>query len=285
MAAGASAQNLFVSNYSNGDIYQITPGGTQTLFASGMANPYGLAFNSAGDLFIGNSDNNDNSGGTEGGNITEITPSGTQTTFASGVDPQGLAFNSAGDLFEADYDSGNIYEYTPNGVKSTYATGFSLPLGLAFNSAGDLFVGSGYGSGNGTITEITPAETKNVFASGLYFPTALAFNNAGDLFEADLGSGTIYEFTGGVQSTFASVSAAEGLTFNGAGNLFVSSSAGSIVEITPKGEETTLVSDAGDLDQVAFQPVPEPSVLGLLGASAAVFMLCRRAGKSRAERA
>jgi hypothetical protein len=46
--------------------------------------PYGLAFNSAGDLFAA---------AWGSGNITEITPGGVQSTFASGLDyPTGLAF-------------------------------------------------------------------------------------------------------------------------------------------------------------------------------------------------
>jgi glucose/arabinose dehydrogenase len=51
IAASAQAQNLFVSVYNGGTIAEITPGGAQSTFASGLGNPTGLAFNSAGDLF------------------------------------------------------------------------------------------------------------------------------------------------------------------------------------------------------------------------------------------
>jgi sugar lactone lactonase YvrE len=194
IAATASAQNVFVSNYSNGNIYKITPSGVQSVFASGMDFPDGLAFNSAGDMFVANTANNSGPG-----YITEITPGGTQSTFASGIDPHGLAFNSSGDLFQVDYDSGNIYEYTPNGVQSTFASGFDLPLSVAINSAGDLFVSDSGGS----ITEITPNGTESLFASGLQNPHQLAFNSSGDLFETDGNTGNIYEFTPqGKRSTF-----------------------------------------------------------------------------------
>jgi sugar lactone lactonase YvrE len=166
VAAGVSAQNLFVADYSTGDVYEIAPNGTQTTFASGLAEPNGIAFNSAGDLFVGDSDNNTHGVGPLG-YITEITPSGVQSTFASSVDAQGLAFNSAGDLFVADYATEVIYEYTPSGARSTFASGLNLPISLAFSSAGDLFVGN---SGNGTITEITPTGTQSVFATGLNDP-------------------------------------------------------------------------------------------------------------------
>jgi sugar lactone lactonase YvrE len=280
MAAGASAQNLFVADYSTGDVYEIAPGGTQSTFASGLANPNGIAFNSSGDLFVGSSDNNV---GAPSGYITEFTPSGTPSTFASGVDAQGLAINSANNLFQADYRSGNIYEYAPNGAKSTFATGLNLPIALAFNSAGDLFVGN---TGNGSITEITPGGTPSVFATGLNDPQAFAFNSAGNLFEADQGSGNIYEFsTTGSRSLFASVSSPNGLAFDSAGDLYVSSGTGPITEIHLNGSQTTFATEPGIPDVMAFQPVPEPSVLGLMGASAVVFMLYRRAGKSMPEKA
>src|SRR5450631_1818474 len=100
-ASSAQAQNLFVTTYS-GNIIEITPGGAQSTFASGLINPQGLAFDSAGNLFVASFVN--------GGNILEFTPGGTQSTFASGLPgPIALAFNSAGNLLVTTY-SGNIFE-------------------------------------------------------------------------------------------------------------------------------------------------------------------------------
>jgi hypothetical protein len=82
MASGASAQNLLVANYTTGDIYEYTPGGTQSTFTS-INDPSKLAFNSAGDLFV--------SSGL--GAIYEVAPGGTQTTFATASGSlSGLAF-------------------------------------------------------------------------------------------------------------------------------------------------------------------------------------------------
>ena len=60
----------------SGNIYEFTPGGARSTFASGLDSPGGLAFNSAGDLFVADSDS---------GNIYEFTPDGVQSTFASGL--------------------------------------------------------------------------------------------------------------------------------------------------------------------------------------------------------
>src|SRR3954471_11889495 len=47
----AAPGDLYASDYFGGNIYEFTPGGTRTTFASGLSSPVGLAFNSAGNLF------------------------------------------------------------------------------------------------------------------------------------------------------------------------------------------------------------------------------------------
>ncbi len=71
----AEAQNLFVSDFSRGNIYEFTPTGTRNTFASGLSYPQGLAFDSAGNLFEAD----------RSGNIYKFTPGGVRSTFASGL--------------------------------------------------------------------------------------------------------------------------------------------------------------------------------------------------------
>jgi cytidylate kinase len=277
ISSSVQAQNLFVSDWGSESIYEFTPGGAQSTLASGLSNPVGLAFNSAGVLFEADGGSLD----AGSGNIYEFTPGGTQSIFASGLsNPHGLAFNSAGVLFEADYGSDNIYEFTPGGVRSTFASGLSHPLELAFNSAGVLFVSS---ADSGNIYEFTPGGTQSTLASGLSYTEGLAFNSAGVLF-AD-GSGNIIEITpGGTQSTFASgLSHPVGLAFNSAGVLFEADyGSGNIYEFTPGGAQSTFASGLSEPRDLAFQgealPVPEPSALGLLAVGASALLVCRRRG-------
>ena len=198
ISSSAQAQNLFVANGSY--VTEITPGGVQSEFAD-LVYPSGLAFDSAGNLFVSSGDARPVLG--------DITPSGTSGSFTSGslFWPVVPAINSAGDLFVAvgggrSYGGsgiGNIYEFTPGGAQSTFASGLGNdPFGLAFNSAGNLFSVDG-----NSIYEYTPGGARSTFASGLNQPRGLAFNNSGDLFVT--AGGSIYEYTpGGTQSTFAS---------------------------------------------------------------------------------
>ena len=52
-APTARAQNLFESDGGSGNIYEFTPSGQQSTFATGLNEPESMAFNSAGDLFVG----------------------------------------------------------------------------------------------------------------------------------------------------------------------------------------------------------------------------------------
>lgn len=124
--SNARAQNLFVSDIGPCKVYEFTPGGTQSTFASGFSVPYGLAFDSAGNLFV--SDYNYGNG-----IICEYTPGGTRSTFASGLsEPSGLAFDNADNLFVSGLISGSIYEYTPGGTQTVFASGLQYPTYLAF---------------------------------------------------------------------------------------------------------------------------------------------------------
>ena len=77
MAAGGHDIYEFINN--NG-----TLSSSPVIFASGLDEPYGLAFNSAGNLFEADYGS---------GNIYEYTPGGARSTFASGLNgPYGLAF-------------------------------------------------------------------------------------------------------------------------------------------------------------------------------------------------
>ncbi len=274
LAFGVTAQNLYVASGNN--ILEFAPNGTQSTFAaSGVNVPRGLAFDSAGDLFEADWWN---------GNIYEFTPGGVQSTFASGLNhPTGLAFDSAGNLFEADAGSGNIYEFTPGGGQSAFASGLSGPQALAINSAGNLFVGDG-----NNIYQYTSGGVQSVFASGVNVPRGLAFDSAGNLFVGEGGpsSSTIVEITpGGAQSPFAAYSAFDlyAIAFDNAGNLFSVNVPtpvnygynGIIYKFTPGGVRSTFAYPLDSPEGLAFQPVPEPSILGLLALSAPALIVRR----------
>jgi hypothetical protein len=170
----ASAQRLFVTDSDLGNIYEFTSGGARSTYTSGLLhNPFGLAFDSSGNLFVVNNSPNGP------GNIYEFATNGTQGTFATGLSnpPYGLAFDRLNNLFVA--DNSNIYEFTTNGTRSTFATGLNNPIGLAFDSSGNLFETD---AGSGSVYKFTTNGTQSTVASGLNHPWDLAFDSVGELF-------------------------------------------------------------------------------------------------------
>jgi DNA-binding beta-propeller fold protein YncE len=270
------AQNLFVGDLASESIIEYS-GGTQTTFATGLSEPSGLAFDSAGDLFEGDQSS---------GNIYEWVGAGsTRTTFASGLNQPGpMAFNTAGDLFVI--VNGELDEFSPAGIILNTISGFSSAGGLAFDRAGNLFVSNinGGGAGGGFITKITPGGVQSTFASGLTYPNGIAFNAAGNMFVSDgyglsgntaNGYDTITEITpGGSESLFASGLNNPGtIAFDKAGDMFVADNGhfngnGDITEFLANGTQsvfgTSLRPTAMAFQGVAL-PVPEPSAYALAG--------------------
>lgn len=282
ICSSGHAQNLFVSAAEldssgfavGGKIFEITPEGTQSIFASGLGYAGGLAFDSAGNLFVIDFSNSSNVPVTA--SILKFTPDGLRSIFASGlVNPFALAFDSAGNLFVT--DGGVIYKFTPAGVRTIFATVGLGANGLAFDQAGNLFVGAGGGGFSKTaeIYKFTPDGVRTTFASELYSPNALAFDSRGNLFVADHGGPPIYDwppvvdaavyrFTpSGQRSTVASQNKRprvfpNALAIDSADNLFVTDGSYEILKFTRSGKRSVFASGflGGSL---AFQPAQTPT--------------------------
>jgi secreted PhoX family phosphatase len=100
---------------------------TPTIYTSGINHPFGLAFNSAGTLYVAYDGPAANAGG-----VVEVNANHTTTSIAAGLyNPNYLAFDTSGDLFVTEDGSGDLTEIK-NGSVSTYATGLGNATGIAF---------------------------------------------------------------------------------------------------------------------------------------------------------
>ena len=213
----------------------VTVSGTPTVstFASGFDQPYSLAVDSAGNLYVPNGLDD---------TVSKVTPAGAVNTFASGFDGAiGVAFDAAGNLYVSNGLDNTVSKVTPAGIVSQFASGFNGPAGLAFDPAGNLYVAN---TTDGTVSKVTPAGVVTAFASGLIQPYGVAFH-AGNLYVANSETGTVSEVTpAGKVSTFASgFLTPVGLAFDAASNLYVADqSNNSVSQVAPAGVVTTLVS-------------------------------------------
>lgn len=117
----AVAGDLFEADNGSGTIYEFTPGGGKSAFATGLYGPWGLAFDKSGNLYEADQGS---------GNVYEFTSGGSKSIFVTGLNyPRSLAFDGSGNLFAGDRVGGDIYEFAPS--MSAFATGLS-PADLAF---------------------------------------------------------------------------------------------------------------------------------------------------------
>lgn len=240
--------NLYITDYGNNRIRKMTPEGVVTTIAgSGTAGyadgsgtaasfrqPIGIAVDSLGNIFIGDSNNHV---------IRKITPDGTVTTFAGAAGILGntngtgsgarfgflhdLAIDSYDNIYVADQYNRLIRKVTPTGTvttlagsgTSTHADGtgvaasFTNPMYLTVDRNGNVFV-----SDNNRLRKVTSVGVVTTLAgdgtvgyadgtgsaarfSGLY---GVDVDYSGNVYAADASNGRIRKVTqAGVVTTFA----------------------------------------------------------------------------------
>jgi sugar lactone lactonase YvrE len=172
-----SSGNVYASDRNNVRICKVTPAGVVTTLAGGssgyedgtgsaakFSNPFGVAVDSSGNVYVADMNNN---------RIRKVTPAGVVTTLAgTGVAgyadgagtlaqfnaPVFLAVDSSGNVYVAELNGHRIRKVTPAGMVSTVAGSgspgvadgvgtaaqFSNPQGIALDSTGNLYVADSY---------------------------------------------------------------------------------------------------------------------------------------------
>ena len=278
LAISAHAQNLYVSvngaicgfNCSefSGSISEYTPDGMQSTFASGLARPRGLAFDSSGNLFTAVNRHGPPTPQFQG-RILKFPPLGHQSVLGNVALSfmEGLVTGSEGNVFAMAQsfsstigDVSNIYKFAPDGTRMLIGSVGFDGFGLALDSAGNLYAADRSGQ---TVYKFAPDGTRTVFVGPSAFadgtgPACLAFDSTGNLFvstEGDPGNDTILEFTpDGMESTFATgLTNPRGLAFDSFGNLFVAESNpapdGEILKFAPGGGAPTVFASGIDLPE------------------------------------
>jgi streptogramin lyase len=261
-----SAGNVYVADSYNDTIRKVTPAGMVTTLA-GLADslgsadgtgsaarfgtPYGVAVDSATNVYVADTYNQ---------TIRKVTPAGGVTTLAGNASitnqygsvvggsadgtgsaarfdgPGGVAVDSTGNVYVADSDNNAIRKVTPAGVVTTLAglasignadgTGsaarFYYPGGVAVDSVGNVYVADTY---NDTIRKVTPTGVVTTLAGN-----ASITNQFGVVGGSADGTGSNARFN-----------YPQGVAVDSAGNVYVADSYNSTIrKVTPVGVVTTL---------------------------------------------
>ncbi|HUK19828.1 MAG TPA: IPT/TIG domain-containing protein, partial [Bryobacteraceae bacterium] len=298
-----SSGNLYIADAANNRIRKVSGGKISTYAGNGtaqysgdggaatsasLADPYGLAFDQQGNLYISDLNNQV---------IRQVTPGGTISTFAginlygSGGDggpatsaylnrPIGLAVDTAGDLYIADSNNYCIRKITTDGIIHTVAgkitaSGYSgdggpatsalmgAPFGIALDAAGNLYI----------------ADTSNNRIRMVSAATGIITTVAGNGQQGDGGDGG--------QATSAQLNDPEGVAVDAAGAIYISEKFGNRVRQVVNGVINTVqgsplfepfgllagpsgalyIADFGN-DVIRLLTPNAPSVAGIVSASA-----------------
>ena len=245
-----SAGNVYVADTANSTIRTVTslaevstlvglagsPGSADGAGSNArFNNPFGVAVDTNGNVFVADSENDEIRMVTQGGEVSTIagSPGNVGSVDGTGTNaqfyfPQGVAVDSAGNVYVADTDNYTIRMIARVGadcVVSTIAgsagnygsadgTGtnamFSFPKSVAVDSSGDVYVADSW---NNSIRKITPVGTNWVVSTiagsagiygsvdgtgtnaQFYFPYGIAVDRAGNLYVAEAGNDTIRKIT------------------------------------------------------------------------------------------
>ena len=147
--------------------------GSNFVFASGLTNPTGLAFDKNGNLYVSDGDFNSN--------IVKIDPSGNVSVFAESLSGGdfGIAVDSSGNVYVASLLHSRIYKYDPSGNGTLFAiSGLGSLYGLAIDAGGDVYAASE----SGAIEKFDPSGNGTNFASGLSSLAGIALDSSGNLY-------------------------------------------------------------------------------------------------------
>lgn len=244
-----ASHNVYVSDL-NEIIRKITPAGVATTFAGGtygyvngtgttakFNDPVGMAFDAAGNLYVGDVLNY---------RVRKITPTGVVSTFAgsgtkaavngtgtaaSFYGPTDIAFDAAGNMYVTDGDGSIIRKVTSAGVVTTFAGSglfgytngagatakIGYPAGITTDKSGNVYFND---ETNKAVRKITPDGTVSTYAG--YDPTGnvilghvftmpcnITCDALGNLYLTDISANVVIKISsGGVVSTLAGSGAA-----------------------------------------------------------------------------
>ena len=246
-----STKAIYQTNYRSNTVEVFSLRGVDRGTFAMLANPTGLVFDDAGNLYV-SSDNR------AAYSILKFAPDGTGSVFTdSGLSgPHALVFDTAGNLYVANEGDSTIVKFTPDGVGTVFADGtdgLAQPFDLAFDTAGNLYVTNGQGgqAGTGSVLKFTPDGVGSVFAdSGFHLAFGLAFDRAGNLYVSNVYSDTIEKFApdGTDLGVFASagLDGPLGIMFDSAGNLYACNRGNSTIEkFSPTGADLGVFAHTG----------------------------------------
>jgi DNA-binding beta-propeller fold protein YncE len=176
---------LFGADFSGGNIDKFDSTGQGSIFASGLGQPVGLAFDNVGNLYADTTD----------GTLWKFNREGQGSILASGLNaPMGIAFDGV-NLYVAEFGSSTIAKFDSHGQESVFASGVQA-IGLTCDRHGNLYASAVLtGSSIGEVLKFDSSGQSSIFCGPYLTPNfGIAFDSLGNFYVADLIHGAIDKF-------------------------------------------------------------------------------------------
>ena len=275
----------------NGIISTVVGNGVTTYSGDGglatnasLSRPFGVALDTAGNLFVADGFNRrirkvDTNGiimTVAGNGSSGFSGDGGTATNAKISTPYGVTVDAAGNFFITDQSNRRIRKVDTNGIISTVAgngsyaisgdggaatnAGILFPYGTALNSSGNLFITGGYSGqvrkvdANGIISTFAGNGTNGYSGDGgnatnasLTTPFGVALDAIGNVFISDANYAVVRKVnTNGIISTIAGSGLVDGVGFSGDGGPANQARFSNLYGVTTDGAGNVYITDAGN---------------------------------------